>query len=39
MKAKEAENKLFSICELYCHPDKGGAKFLRNVDSYKSHTA
>jgi hypothetical protein len=22
-----------------CHPDKGGAKFLRNVDSYKSHTA
>jgi hypothetical protein len=22
-----------------CHPDKGGAKFLRNVGSYKSHTA
>jgi hypothetical protein len=22
-----------------CHPDEGGAKFLRNVDSYKSHTA
>jgi hypothetical protein len=21
-----------------CHPDKGGAKFLRNVGSYKSHT-
>jgi hypothetical protein len=22
-----------------CHPDEGGAKFLRNVRSYKSHTA
>jgi hypothetical protein len=22
-----------------CHPDEGGAKFLRNVVSYKSHTA
>jgi hypothetical protein len=22
-----------------CHPDKGGAKFLRNVGSYKNHTA
>jgi hypothetical protein len=22
-----------------CHPDEGGAKFLRNVDSYKSRTA
>jgi hypothetical protein len=22
-----------------CHPDEGGAKFLRNVSSYKSHTA
>jgi hypothetical protein len=22
-----------------CHPDKGGAKFLRNVGFYKSHTA
>jgi hypothetical protein len=21
-----------------CHPDDGGAKFLRNVGSYKSHT-
>jgi hypothetical protein len=21
-----------------CHPDKGSAKFLRNVGSYKSHT-
>jgi hypothetical protein len=23
---------------LHTHPDEGGAKFLRNVDSYKSHT-
>jgi hypothetical protein len=22
-----------------CHPDDGGAKFLRTVGSYKSHTA
>jgi hypothetical protein len=22
-----------------CHPDEGGANFLRNVSSYKSHTA
>jgi hypothetical protein len=22
-----------------CHSDEGGAKFLRKVDSYKSHTA
>jgi hypothetical protein len=22
-----------------CHPDEGGAKFLRSVGSYKSHTA
>jgi hypothetical protein len=22
-----------------CHPDEGGAKFFRNVGSYKSHTA
>jgi hypothetical protein len=22
-----------------CHPDEGGAEFLRNVGSYKSHTA
>jgi hypothetical protein len=22
-----------------CHPDEGGAKFLRNVGSYNSHTA
>jgi hypothetical protein len=24
---------------LSCHPDDGGAKFLRNVGSYKSRTA
>jgi hypothetical protein len=23
----------------YCYPDEGGARFLRNVGSYKSHTA
>jgi hypothetical protein len=23
----------------YCHPDEGGVKFLRNIGSYKSHTA
>jgi hypothetical protein len=23
----------------FCHPDEGGAWFLRNVGSYKSHTA
>jgi hypothetical protein len=22
-----------------CHPDDGGAKYLRNIGSYKSHTA
>jgi hypothetical protein len=22
-----------------CHPDEGGARFLRNVGSYKNHTA
>jgi hypothetical protein len=22
-----------------CHPDNGGAKFLRNIGSYTSHTA
>jgi hypothetical protein len=22
-----------------CHPDEGGARFIRNVGSYKSHTA
>jgi hypothetical protein len=24
---------------LFLHPDEGGAKFLRNVGSYKRHTA
>jgi hypothetical protein len=23
----------------FCHPDEGGARFLRNVGSYKRHTA
>jgi hypothetical protein len=23
----------------FCHPDERGARFLRNVGSYKSHTA
>jgi hypothetical protein len=23
----------------FCHPDEGGARFLRNVVYYKSHTA
>jgi hypothetical protein len=23
----------------FCHPEEGGATFLRNVSSYKSHTA
>jgi hypothetical protein len=23
----------------FCHPDEGGARFRRNVGSYKSHTA
>jgi hypothetical protein len=23
----------------FCHPDEGGARFLRNVGSYKSHIA
>jgi hypothetical protein len=29
-------------CSLFtdsCHPDEGGARFLRNGGSYKSHTA
>jgi hypothetical protein len=27
------------VSEDSCHPDEGGARFLRNVGSYKSHTA
>jgi hypothetical protein len=23
----------------FCHPDEGGARYLRNVGSYMSHTA
>jgi hypothetical protein len=26
-------------CSLFCHPDEGGARFFRNIGSYKSHTA
>jgi hypothetical protein len=37
------ENTLFyGSCSQFtdsCHPNVGGAKFLRNVGSYKSHTA
>jgi hypothetical protein len=29
----------FTACVGFCHPDEGGAKFVRNVGSYKSHTA
>jgi hypothetical protein len=25
--------------QAFCHPDEGGARFLRDVGSYKSHTA
>jgi hypothetical protein len=28
-----------SVVPSSCHPDDGGAKFLRDVDSYKSHAA
>jgi hypothetical protein len=34
----ELENKL-AVSINWRHPDEGGAKFLRNVGSYKSHTA
>jgi hypothetical protein len=30
---------VFFLVHRFCHPDEGGARFLRNVDSYKSHTA
>jgi hypothetical protein len=29
----------FSYLTYSCHSDEGGTKFLRNVGSYKSHTA
>jgi hypothetical protein len=32
-------NHIFSQEWDFCHPDEGGARFLRNVGSYKSHTA
>jgi hypothetical protein len=31
--------ELGTTLAISCHPDKGGAKFLRNFGSYKSHTA
>jgi hypothetical protein len=35
-----SEERIASIIRVVtCYPDDGGAKFLRNVDSYKSHTA
>jgi hypothetical protein len=30
---------LLKMLSTSCHPDDGGAKFLRNAGSYKSHTA
>jgi hypothetical protein len=35
----ELGTTLAVIVTVSCHPDEGGAKFLRNVCSYKSHTA
>jgi hypothetical protein len=35
---KIGELALFPVHRFY-HPDEGGAKFIRNVGSYKSHTA
>jgi hypothetical protein len=31
-------SNLRTLCDS-CHPNEGGAKFLRNIGSYKSHTA
>jgi hypothetical protein len=30
---------LRKLLGIFCHPDEGGAKLLRNVGSYKNHTA
>jgi hypothetical protein len=32
-------NRHLALFLVSCHPDEGGAKFLQNVGSYKSHTA
>jgi hypothetical protein len=37
--ASVASHSLRSQFTDYCHPDDRGAKFFRNVGSYKSHTA
>jgi hypothetical protein len=34
----QAATVLFLV-HRFCHPDEGDARFLRNVGSYKSHTA
>jgi hypothetical protein len=34
----ELGTTLAVIATYSCHPDEGGAKFLLNVGSYKSHT-
>jgi hypothetical protein len=31
--------ELGTTLAVFLHPDVGGAKFLRNIGSYKSHTA
>jgi hypothetical protein len=33
------KSRLRSLLTDSCHPDDRGAKFIRNVGSYKSHTA
>jgi hypothetical protein len=36
------EDTILQRCSQFtdsCHPDEGGARFLRNVGSYNSHTA
>jgi hypothetical protein len=35
----ELGTTLAATSKLACHPDEGGARFLRNVGSYKIHTA
>jgi hypothetical protein len=32
-------NTKLLLVHRFCHPDDGGAKFLRNVGSYKNHAA
>jgi hypothetical protein len=35
----DVSEELCSYFTDFCHPDEGGAKFLQNVGSNKSHTA